>query len=283
LLILLPPPASWSQSAPPSQVMAQNDQESLERWQRMTPQEKQELRDRFQRWRSLPPQEQQELKQKFETWRNMDPQKKAEIRKNFDRWRELPPQQQERLRERWQQWRALPPERREALKRRFEQFRELPPEKRRELREKFQEKFQGLSPEEKQELRQKFRERLERLSPEPKPASQVRFPNHTVTVEKVLKKLPQGSKIALEATGSWWWFVDLAQRTGHEVVMWHPKQTKAIASARLKSDKVDALMLAKLLKADLLPTVWIPPAAQRYVRELLTHRARLVRQRTSVI
>ena len=33
----------------------------------------------------------------------------------------------------------------------------------------------------------------------------------------------------------------------------HPKQTKAIASARLKSDKVDALMLAKLLKADLLP------------------------------
>ena len=42
-------------------------------------------------------------------------------------------------------------------------------------------------------------------------------------------------------------------------------------------------MLAKLLKADLLPTVWIPPAAQRYVRELLTHRARLVRQRTSVI
>ena len=118
---------------------------------------------------------------------------------------------------------------------------------------------------------------------EPKPASQLRFPNHTVSVEKVLKKLPQGSKIALEATGSWWWFVDLAQRTGHEVVMSHPKQTKAIASARLKSDKVDALMLAKLLKADLLPTVWIPPATQRYVRELLTHRARLVRQRTAVI
>ena len=118
---------------------------------------------------------------------------------------------------------------------------------------------------------------------EPKPASQLRFPNNTVTVEKVLKKLPQGSKIALEATGSWWWFVELAQKTGHEVVMSHPKQTKAIASARLKSDKVDALMLAKLLKADLLPTVWTPPATQRYVRELLTHRARLVRQRTAVI
>ena len=42
-------------------------------------------------------------------------------------------------------------------------------------------------------------------------------------------------------------------------------------------------MLAKLLKADLLPTVWIPPENQRHVRELLTHRARLVRQRTAVI
>ena len=113
--------------------------------------------------------------------------------------------------------------------------------------------------------------------------SQLRFANDVVTVERVLKKLPKGSKIALEAMGSWWWMVELAQKTGHEVFLSHPKQTKAIASARLKSDKVDALMLAKLLKADLLPTVWIPPENQRHVRELLTHRARLVRQRTAVI
>lgn len=118
---------------------------------------------------------------------------------------------------------------------------------------------------------------------ESKPASQLRFANDVVTVERVLKKLPPGSKIALEAMGSWWWLVELAQKTGHEVFLSHPKQTKAIASARLKSDKVDALMLAKLLKADLLPTVWIPPRHQRHVRELLAHRARLVRQRTAVI
>jgi transposase len=118
---------------------------------------------------------------------------------------------------------------------------------------------------------------------ESRSASQLRLANDVVTVERVLKKLPKGSKIALEAMGSWWWMVDLAQKTGHEVFLSHPKQTKAIASARLKSDKVDALMLAKLLKADLLPTVWIPPENQRHLRELLTHRARLVRQRTAVI
>src|SRR5436309_7424809 len=49
--------------------------------------------------------------------------------------------------------------------------------------------------------------------------------------------------------------------------LFRSKQTKAIASARLKSDKVDALMLARLLRADLLPTVWIPGEKERQIRE----------------
>jgi hypothetical protein len=69
--------------------------------------------------------------------------------------------------------------------------------------------------------------------------------------------------------GSWWWFVEKARSMGHEVWLSHPKQTKAIAHARLKSDKVDAVMLARLLKADFLPTVWILRGKERYVRELL--------------
>ncbi len=77
--------------------------------------------------------------------------------------------------------------------------------------------------------------------------------------------------------------MEKVRELGHEVFLSHPKQTKAIASARLKSDKVDALMLARLLKADLLPMVWIPGEKERYVRELLTHRGRLVRSRTAVI
>jgi hypothetical protein len=32
---------------------------------------------------------------------------------------------------------------------------------------------------------------------EPKPASQLRFPNQTVTVEKVLKKLPKEARLRL--------------------------------------------------------------------------------------
>ena len=113
--------------------------------------------------------------------------------------------------------------------------------------------------------------------------SQFGFPNDPNTVHGVLKKLPRGTKIAVEATGSWWWFVEKARELGHEVCLSHPKQTKAIAHARLKSDKVDGVMLAQLLKADFLPTVWIPGERERYVRELLAHRARLGRTRTAVI
>jgi transposase len=62
--------------------------------------------------------------------------------------------------------------------------------------------------------------------------------------------------------------------------MVHPLQCKAIASARLKNDKVDAATLAQLLRADLLPEAWIAPADVRQLRALLRHRAQLVRLRT---
>jgi transposase len=59
-------------------------------------------------------------------------------------------------------------------------------------------------------------------------------------------------------------------------VLSHPKQTKAIAAARLKNDRVDAERLALLLRGDLLPRVWIPPTALREARELVRHRIQLV-------
>jgi len=64
--------------------------------------------------------------------------------------------------------------------------------------------------------------------------------------------------------------------------MVHPLRCKAIASARLKNDKVDAATLAQLLRADLLPDAWIAPPAVRQIRALLRHRTGLVRLRTQL-
>jgi transposase len=62
----------------------------------------------------------------------------------------------------------------------------------------------------------------------------------------------------------------------------HPSRCTAIASARLKNDKVDAATLAQLLRGDLLPEAWIAPQATRDLRALLRHRASLVRLATSL-
>lgn len=85
------------------------------------------------------------------------------------------------------------------------------------------------------------------------------IPNEAERVQEVFEAMEAPVRVAVEAQGSWYWFVDLLQRLGCDVVLSNPKQTKAIASARLKNDRVDACMLASLLRGKLLPTVWIPP------------------------
>ncbi len=52
-----------------------------------------------------------------------------------------------------------------------------------------------------------------------------RFPNDLSTVVRVLRGLPEGTKMAVETMGSWWWFVVKAREMGHEVYLIHPKQT----------------------------------------------------------
>ncbi len=57
-------------------------------------------------------------------------------------------------------------------------------------------------------------------------------------------------------------------------------KTKAIASAKVKTDKVDAEVLARLLASDFLAEVWVPDQQLRALRRLVAQRASLVQQRT---
>jgi transposase len=105
-------------------------------------------------------------------------------------------------------------------------------------------------------------------------------PNGVEPVLGVIGGLPPGTPVAFEAAFGWGWLVELLQDYGFAPHLVHPLQCKAIASARLKNDKVDAAILAQLLRADLLPEAWIAPPAVRQLRALLRHRAQLVRLRT---
>ncbi len=97
---------------------------------------------------------------------------------------------------------------------------------------------------------------------------------------RLIGGLPPGTPVAFEAAFGWGWLAELLEDYGFEAHLVHPLRCKAIASARLKNDKVDAAILAQLLRADLLPEAWIAPPAVRQLRALLRHRAGLVRLRT---
>jgi transposase len=63
------------------------------------------------------------------------------------------------------------------------------------------------------------------------------------------------------------------------LVLVHPAKVKAIASAALKNDKVDSAMLARLLRANLLPEAWPADAVSEALREQMRLRVALGQQR----
>jgi transposase len=89
-------------------------------------------------------------------------------------------------------------------------------------------------------------------------------------------------EVALEATGNSDAIANLLMPIVGRVVVSNPSKTRAIAEAKVKTDKVDARILAQLLAADFLPPVWLPDDRTRALRRQVTRRAHLVRQRTRI-
>jgi transposase len=102
---------------------------------------------------------------------------------------------------------------------------------------------------------------------------------HTLTVFAT-KVLRSTDHVALEATTNCWAVAEVLRPLVARVVVSNPMATKAIAQAKVKTDKVDAHVLAQLLRCDFLPEVWQPDEATRKLRELTGRRSALVGQRT---
>jgi transposase len=86
--------------------------------------------------------------------------------------------------------------------------------------------------------------------------------------------------VVIESSGFTWPVVALLSEHAGKVTVSNPLKTRAIASAKVKTDRVDARVLAQLAAADFLPEVWLPDAATLALRRRVAHRASLVRQRT---
>ena len=115
---------------------------------------------------------------------------------------------------------------------------------------------------------------------------ELRFPNDPDGIEEFAVKLTtfhDEVKAVVESTGNLWIQIDdRLEERGFDVALSNPSKTRLIAEAKVKTDKVDARTLAGLLRADMIPTCYVPGEELRSRRELLRHRLNLVKNRTEV-
>lgn len=88
------------------------------------------------------------------------------------------------------------------------------------------------------------------------------------------------SSFVIEATQNWMWMVRILEKKGLSVTLAHPLRTKAIASARIKTDELDAKTLAHLLRSNLVPMAYIPTIEEQEDRDLSRARCQFVKQQT---
>lgn len=90
------------------------------------------------------------------------------------------------------------------------------------------------------------------------------------------------SSAVLEAGRNWTVMHDWLEEEVKEVKLAHPVKVKAIAEAKIKTDKIDAKILADLLRADLIPEAYVPTQEAREAKNILRQRMFFVKVKTMV-
>jgi transposase len=105
-----------------------------------------------------------------------------------------------------------------------------------------------------------------------------RLPNDQV--QDYIAALPTDTCAVVEATVNWSSMYDILNARFDRVELAHPKDVRAIATARIKTDRIDATIFAHLARTNLLPTAYAAPLPIRELRDSILHRSKLVRERT---
>jgi transposase len=100
---------------------------------------------------------------------------------------------------------------------------------------------------------------------------------------KFYEALPRPVRVGMEATGHAHWFERMLAEQGHELWVGDAAQIRAGIVRKQKTDPRDAFHILKILLENRFPRIWIPSPAERDLRQLLQHRVRLVRFRTSLM
>jgi transposase len=102
----------------------------------------------------------------------------------------------------------------------------------------------------------------------------------TGAIRQIVEKLSP-FRAVIEATGTYRWLYDLIRPYG-TVVLAHPLRLRAMIQRRSKTDKLDAQLLANLLRINQIPLAYIPPEPYQELRDLTRSRSRLARDQAEV-
>jgi transposase len=105
----------------------------------------------------------------------------------------------------------------------------------------------------------------------------VRFENsQTEAIREALAKFGE-FRAVVEATGTYRWLFKLIEPLG-TVLLAHPQNLRSLVQRRSKTDKLDAQLLANLLRIDQIPLAYYPPDEYQLLRDVTRQRARLGRE-----
>jgi transposase len=109
-----------------------------------------------------------------------------------------------------------------------------------------------------------------------------KVPNDPEHICQVLEPFLPDLYAVVESTFNWYWIVDVLEDLGADVKLAHPLYIKAIAYAKVKTDRVDAHTLAQLLRMNYIPEAFIYPREMRPSRDMVRRRHRLVSLRAAL-
>ena len=110
---------------------------------------------------------------------------------------------------------------------------------------------------------------------------QGRIENTLDKMREFSESIPAKSSLVIESSSTWYWAHRLLSER-HQVTLSNPIKNKAIASAKVKTDKIDSVMLATLLRGGFVAECYVPSSETIDLRELVRFRANLVRERTKM-
>ena len=107
-----------------------------------------------------------------------------------------------------------------------------------------------------------------------------RVRNARDSIDAFFKDIPS-ARVVIESSSTW--YNIYSQLSGrYDVVVSNPLKTKAIASAKIKTDKIDSVTLANLLRTNYIAECYVPSREIMDLKELLRYRASLVQNRTRI-